>query len=247
MKAMLLAAGEGTRLKPFTDHQPKALFRLHGKTLLQIQLEKLQQAGIREVVVNVHHFSEQLVDYLNDNKNFGMQIHISDESNKLLDTGGAIKKAAAFLQGEEAFLLHNVDVVSNVSIEEMQAFHRSVKTDISIAVSARESKRKFLFDKAGKLCGWKNRQSGETKWVDPQKQEYEVEYAFSGIHIIHPTVFKEFPEEDRFSIIDFYLFLAGKYKIMAFRHDPDTWWDIGKAKDVPGLRQNQQLKKIINP
>lgn len=246
MKAMILAAGIGSRLKPYTDYKPKALIELYGKTLLQIQLEKLKKTGITEVVVNVHHFADQIISYLEENKNFGMHIEISDESSRLLDTGGALKKAAAFFGSHENILLQNVDVVSDIQYRDMYNFHLQHEHMVSLAVSGRKTSRYLLFDNENNLCGWTNRKKDETILVSGKSRENLQAFAFSGIHMINTDIFKSFEDNDAFSIIPFYLSAAEKFPIKAYKHAAEYWWDIGKAADFAALQKNTDIEKIIN-
>lgn len=230
MKAMVLAAGLGTRLKPLTDSRPKALVELAGQTLLQTTLDRLRAFGITEVIINVHHFADMVVDYLHAHDNFGMQVAISRE-DVLLDTGGGLKKAAWFFLEDlsgEPFLLHNVDVLSTIDFDRMLQFHRDHRALATLAVKDRQSSRYLLFDDDLRLCG---RQSTR----DPKK----ASLAFSGIHVISPRLLKMITEEGIFSIIPTYLELAGRgEKILAFRADEYYWRDLGKPNDLTAAAED---------
>lgn len=208
MKAMIFAAGLGTRLRPLTDHMPKALVPVAGRPMLEHVILKLKAAGFTEIVVNIHHFGQQIIDFLRANGNFGLTVHISDERGELLDTGGGIKKAASFFRGSEPFLVHNVDILSDTDLKKLYDFHLRSGNDATLLVSLRETSRYLLLDADKRLCGWLNKGTGQTK---PSGFVYQAgtygEYAFSGIHIISPSLFGYMDERwtGRFPIMDFYL------------------------------------------
>ena len=234
MKAMILAAGLGTRLRPLTDDRPKALVEVAGRTLLEITLRRLSSFGIREVIVNVHHFADTVVDYLKKNNNFSMRIEISREDDLLLDTGGGLKKAAWFFQGggqtRDPLLLHNVDVISTIDFSRMLQFHRDNKALATLAVQQRDTSRHLLFDEHGHLCG---RQTGKdaAQVVHPAKQSTPL--AFAGIHLISPQFLDMISEQGVFSIINTYLRLAAEgQRILAFRAENYYWRDLGKPENI---------------
>lgn len=238
MKAMVLAAGLGTRLRPLTNDRPKALVEVGGKTLLEITLARLREFGIQEAIVNVHHFADMVVDYLNANKNFGMRIEISREE-ELLDTGGGLKKAAWFLMEssagrDEAFVLHNVDVISNIDLRKMSAFHNEHKALATLAVQERETSRYLLFDEQGRLCGRRVGRDGKPEIVrGEQDGPLMSALAFSGVHVISTRIFSLLTETGKFSIIPTYLRLAGQGEsILAFRSDEYYWRDMGKPETL---------------
>jgi mannose-1-phosphate guanylyltransferase len=235
MKAMILAAGLGTRLRPLTNDRPKALVEVAGRTMLEITLERLRAFGIRDVIINAHHFSEQVVAYLEANRNFGMRLAISRE-DVLLDTGGGLKKAANFFtegprSAAEPFILHNVDVISTINLQRMVESHSQNQALATLAVQKRESARYLLFDEAAKLCG---RRSGPTPKDEIARDSHPAEpLAFCGIHVISPRLFSLMTEQGIFSIIDVYLRLAAaEEKIIAFRADEYYWRDLGKPENV---------------
>jgi NDP-sugar pyrophosphorylase family protein len=237
MKAMILAAGLGTRLKPITDNIPKALVPINGKPMLEHLILKLKAAGFHEIVINIHHLGEQIIDFLAANDDFGVKIKISDERDYLLDTGGGIKHAAQFLtENDEPFLVHNVDIVSNVDLKALYDHHVETNPLATLLVSKRNTSRYLLFDKDNKLCAWHNRDTGEIKSFfpnfDPQKY---TEYAFGGIHIISPRLF-EWMEEwtGKFSIISFYLSVCAKTNIRAYSPAGIQLIDIGKLSQFSG-------------
>ena len=238
MKAMVLAAGLGTRLRPLTDDKPKALVEVGGRTMLEITLERLRGAGVREVIVNAHHFAEQLVEYLRAHENFGMHIAVSRE-DVLLDTGGGLKQAAWFFRGEdEPFLLHNVDVVSTIDLVRMVAEHRERGALATLAVRERETSRQLLFDERGLLCG---RRTGDAEAEIVRSVEAPRPLAFCGIHVMAPRLLETMEEEGVFSIIDTYLRLAaGGERIAAFRADGYYWRDLGKPEQIAAAEKDRE-------
>jgi NDP-sugar pyrophosphorylase family protein len=245
MKAMILAAGLGTRLRPLTEDRPKALVEVAGRTLLEIALSRLSAFGVRDVIVNAHHYADMIVDYLNANGNFGMRIEVSREQI-LLDTGGGLKNAAWFFldSGEslqEPFILHNVDVISTIDLGRMVRFHREHNALATLAVQDRETSRYLLFDGHGLLCGRRvgraakaeaaNTEDGQAELARPPQELQSL--AFSGIHVISPHLFAKMREHGAFSIIDAYLHLAAEgEKIVAFRADEYAWRDLGRPESV---------------
>ena len=235
MKAMILAAGLGTRLRPLTDNRPKALVEIAGRTLLEITLARLRDFGIRDVIINVHHFAGMVIDYLKANVNFGMNIEVSQEE-LLLDTGGGLKKAGHFFLDnssglDEPFLLHNVDVISTLDFQRMVQFHIENQALATLAVQDRQSSRYLLFDGQGRLCG--RRFVKEEKIEIVRSAQQAAELAFSGIHVISPRIFSLLSEQGVFSIVPAYLRLAAQgEKIMAFRADEYYWRDLGKPENI---------------
>jgi mannose-1-phosphate guanylyltransferase len=240
MKAMILAAGLGTRLRPLTDDRPKALVEVAGHTLLEITLRRLQKFGIREVIVNVHHFADMVVGYLKKNDNFGLRIEISRE-DVLLDTGGGLKKAAWFFleegHAEEPFLLHNVDVLSTIDFRRMAEFHKQNRALATLAVQDRETSRYLLFDEQHQLCGRRTGRGQGSEIVRSSKETHAL--AFSGVHVISPRFLPMMTEDGVFSIINSYLRLAGEgERIFAFRADDSYWRDLGKPENVAQAAQD---------
>ena len=243
MKAMIFAAGLGSRLKPLTDNMPKALIPINGKPMLEHNILKLKDAGFDQIVINIHHFGQQIIDFLEANNNFGVQISISDERDYLLDTGGGIKKAARFLEGDEPFLVHNVDIFSNIDLKELYNHHLEANPLATLLVSKRNTSRYLLFNKENKLCGWRNHETGEVKSFYPHFDPSQYnEFAFSGIHILSPKIF-EWMEEwtGKFPIINFYLSICAKTNIHAYPAENLSLIDIGKpealakAEHIPWL------------
>lgn len=239
MKAMILAAGLGTRLRPLTNDRPKALVTVGGRTLLEITLARLRTFGVREVIVNTHHFAEMMADYLKANDNFGMEIELSCEE-ELLDTGGGLKKAAYFFEGgdtDEPFILHNVDVLSTIDLGRMVRFHKDHAALATLAVQDRETSRYLLFDEHGQLCGRRARDEGDDQ-LERSAQHLQP-LAFSGIHVISPRLFAGMEEEGAFSIITSYLRLAGGgEKIIAFSTDEYYWRDLGRPESMQQAAQD---------
>ena len=246
MRAMVLAAGLGTRLRPLTDNRPKALVEVGGRTLLEIALARLNSFGIREVIVNVHHFADMIVDYLKANKDFGMRIEVSREDGVLLDTGGGLKKAAYFFlensgAAEEPFVLHNVDVISTIDLHRMAQFHAENRALATLAVQERPTSRYLLFDEQLQLCGRKSGRDGQAELV--RNSSHPKPLAFSGIHVISPRLFSLMTEEGVFSIIAPYLRLAAQgEKIIAFRSDEYQWRDLGRLDDV--MQADQDARQL---
>ncbi len=237
MKAMILAAGLGTRLRPLTDDRPKALVEINGRTLLEIAVTRLRAFGIRDVMINVHHLADMVIDYLKKNGNFGMHIEISRE-DVLLDTGGGLKKAAWFFKDspghsgkETPFILHNVDVLSTIDLERMRQLHCETQALATLAVQDRETSRYLLFDERHELCGRRAGRNHRPELVRPARQAQA--WAFSGIHVISPRLFPLMTEEGAFSIVASYLRLAAQgERIFSFCADEYYWRDLGKPENV---------------
>ncbi|MDR1937095.1 MAG: nucleotidyltransferase family protein [Tannerellaceae bacterium] len=246
MKAMILAAGLGTRLKPLTDTTPKALLPLRGKPMLEHLLLKLKGAGFHDIVINIHHLGEQIIDFLNANDGFGLSVRISDERDYLLDTGGALKHAAGLLQGDEPFLVHNVDILSDVDLTAFYRSHREGHSLATLLVGKRSSSRYLLFDKDSKLCGWHNRETGEVKsfYPDFAPNQYN-EYAFGGVHVLSPRIFEQMEEwTGKFSIIHFYLSICTKNNILACPVPGVTLIDAGKPES---LAKAEKFLRLAGP
>jgi NDP-sugar pyrophosphorylase family protein len=226
MKAMILAAGLGTRLRPLTNTIPKALILLNRITLLERTIKKISLPGFDEIIINVHHYPEQIRNFLKQNKNFGLNISISDEADELLDTGGGLKKAASFFNDAEPFLLHNVDVLTDLNLNELLNSHKKNNSIATLAVMKRESSRQFLFDDEMNLCGWQNRKTSEKK-ISRQKVTPFQQFAFCGIQIIDPAIFHFFPQENKFSLIDFYIQVSREKTIKGLLTNSKYFYDLG--------------------
>ena len=246
MKAMIFAAGLGTRLKPLTDTLPKALVPLAGKTLLQWQIEKLKAAGIRDIVVNIHHFPDMIINYLKDNDNFGCNIQVSDERDMLLETGGGLRKAEALLgsevqefrSSEEGILICNVDILSNIDIPTLLQAYNPNEMGV-VVVSPRDTQRYLLFNEENRLCGWTNIATGEVRGpiADYQSPIANRQLAFSGMQVLNPRIFDCMDEVvkqkgEKFSLIDLYLSIAEKEILRAYIPENYRMMDVGKINQL---------------
>lgn len=245
MKAMIFAAGLGTRLKPLTDHMPKALAPVAGKPMLEHVILKLKAAGFTELVINIHHFGEQIIGFLEANRNFGLTIHISDERDMLLDTGGGIKKARNFFSGDEPFLVHNVDILSDTDLKALYEYHLHSGNDATLLASPRKTIRYLLFDDENLLRGWINKDTLQTK---PEGFIYRAgqyrEYAFSGIHVISPSLFRYMDRwQGKFSIMDFYLQTCREARLGGYLTEQLRLIDIGKPETL--AKAEEFIKTIL--
>ncbi len=230
MKAMLLAAGLGTRLKPFTDNHPKALAIVNGKTLLQRNIEYLSSFGINEIVINVHHFSEQIIEAIQRRNGFGAHITISDESDEVLETGGGLMKASGFLKDSDPFVLMNVDILTDLDLHLMIEKHKATDAIATLAVTRRNTSRYFLFDENDRLCGWRNTKTGEQRTAIDAAKFYPK--AFSGVHVIRPQIFPLITRTGKFSMVDVYLELANRKVISSFDHTGSKFTDVGTMEKI---------------
>jgi NDP-sugar pyrophosphorylase family protein len=229
MKALIFAAGLGTRLKPITDSIPKALVPISGKPLLQLVIEKLKSAGFNEIIINVHHFPDQIIDFLKANNSFDIRIEVSDERDELLDTGGGIRKTAWFFDDGKPFLVHNVDILSNVDLNELYQQHLHSNSLATLVVSKRDTFRYLLFDDNLRLNGWINEKTGETKPVGFRKLKSHLKLAFAGIQVLSPEIFDTMKGlNPKFPVMDFYLFNAKTSVIKGFVPDNFNMMDVGK-------------------
>ncbi|MBL7719273.1 MAG: nucleotidyltransferase family protein [Flavipsychrobacter sp.] len=229
MKAMIFAAGLGTRLKPFTDKHPKALAEVNGKTLLEHTIKYLQRSGIEDVIVNIHHFADQIEDVLNENSGFGSWVTISDEREEVLETGGGLKKASAYFAGDEPFVVMNVDVLTNLDLGKMIAQHEQTGALATLAVMKRASARQLLFDNQMLLCGWTNTSTGEQR-ISREVGEL-LPYAFSGVQVLSPGIL-DMPFSGKFSMIDVYLHFAKTHDIKGYDHSGNIFIDVGKPESL---------------
>ncbi|WP_100076371.1 nucleotidyltransferase family protein [Chryseobacterium camelliae] len=229
MKALIFAAGKGTRLKPFTDHHPKALAKVNGIPLLERNIRYLKGFGISDFVINVHHFGSQIVEFLKENDDFGCRIEISDESEELLETGGGLVFARSFLDHGEDFLIMNADILTDLNINLLVDYHKKIKDFATLAVSDRESSRKLLFNEELVLRGWLNVQTGEQRLAEFNKGFKPL--AFSGVHCINPVIFNKIKRTGKFSIMEEYLDLMHTEHIHGFIHD-SILVDVGRPESV---------------
>jgi len=238
MKAMVFAAGLGTRLRPLTGTRPKALVELNGVTLLEIVTRRLIAAGVTDIIINVHHFAEQIAAFLRQKSNFGIRIVLSHEP-QLLDTGGGLKKAASFFDDGRPFLAHNVDVLSHLDLSRFYHHHAQSTALATLAVQARQTTRYLIFDRANQLCGWKSELEDRTIWARPPAGATS-ELAFNGIHVISPRLLEQMDEEGAFSILQTYLRLAtAGENIQAFDMHGCYWRDIGKIEHLAEIEREQ--------
>lgn len=236
---MILAAGLGTRLKPFTDHHPKALAIVNGKSLLQRNIEYLQEFGINEVVVNVHHFADQIIDAIRKNNGWGSTVHISDESDEVLETGGGLLRAKQYFENEAKWLVMNADILTDLDLDQMLAADKAFEAKsegemvATLAVTNRTTSRNLIFNTSGTLCGWKNNSTLEEKWANPLKDpSMAVPKAFSGIQIVHANFFEALTLQGKFSLIDAYLQIAQHYAIHFHDHSDGILLDVGKPESL---------------
>lgn len=246
MKAMILAAGLGTRLKPLTDVMPKAMVPINGKPLLWHTIQKLKKSGFDEIIINLHHFGEQIVEYVELNDGFGIDIVFSDESDQLLDTGGGIKKASWFFDDGKPFLIHNADILSNIDLKLFYDYFAEKNAIASMAVTKRKTDRFLLFDDRDTLKGWTNKKTGDVKSpvmnFDPSAYQ---EFGFTGIHVLSPAVFELMPGfPDKFSIIDFYLSICNSEDIVAYQSENLNMMDVGKPESL--LLAGEFVKEFLN-
>lgn len=230
MKAMIFAAGLGTRFKPWTDKHPKALAIVNGKSLLQRNVEYLQQYGITDVVINVHHFADQIIEVVMKNKGWGSQITFSDERDELLETGGGLLKAQEFFSPGQLFITMNVDILTNLNLDKLVQFHLQHKPLISFAVTDRKTSRYFLFDGENRLCGWKNIKTGEEK-ISISKPSL-MQKAYSCVVVFDPRVFSLIRQKGKFSLVETYLDLAAEHLILGYDHSSDKLVDVGKPESI---------------
>jgi N-acetyl-alpha-D-muramate 1-phosphate uridylyltransferase len=227
---MIFSAGLGTRFKPWTDSHPKALALVNGKPLLQHNIEYLQRYGITEVVVNVHHFADQIIEAVNKNNGWGSNILISNESDEVLETGGGLLKAKNLLQDGEPFVTLNADFLTDLNITDLITFHKNKKALISFGITNRKTSRYFLFDEENRLCGWRNTNTGEEK-ISIAKENLK-EMAYSCVVVFQPEIFELIPQRGKFSLVETYLSLAANHPIYGYDHSGDKLVDVGKPESV---------------
>ena len=243
MKAMILAAGYGTRLKPLTEKIPKALIKIYDKPLLELVIRKLIATGVKEIIINVHHFAEQIEDFLNTENNFGIHIELSKES-EILGTGGGLKKAAWFFDEKKPFFLHNVDILSTINLAEMYDFHLQKKSLATLALKQRQSKRFFILDENNFICGHEDVSKQRRRIKRNPAGEIRL-MPFSGIHVISPQLFKFIERTGAFSIVDIYLDLIEKgLPVIGYRADKFFWKDIGKMNTLTEVKKEIEAGKI---
>jgi NDP-sugar pyrophosphorylase family protein len=241
MKAMIFAAGLGTRLRPLTNDRPKALVEVNGMSLLEINIRRLIHFGVTEMIINVHHFAEKIKDFLEAHQNFGIRIEVSHEIEKPLETGGGLKKAAWFFDTDEPFIICNADILSSIDLKKMYVAHCASDAIATYAIQQRDTSRYMLHNTEGLLCGWMNT---KTKTIKMGRSAKELGmYSFSCFHIVNPCIFKTTPKEDFFTIIEWYLKISKKHKVMGYRHDDDIWCDVGKPETL--IEAEQILPQLL--
>jgi NDP-sugar pyrophosphorylase family protein len=243
MKGMILAAGLGTRLKPLTDTKPKALIDVGGYTLLELAIRYLKKYGIKDIIINLHHFPEQIIQYVREHRSFDINIEFSDESSGLLDTGGAIQHASEFLKGKGPFVLMAVDILTNLDLSQMIASHKKKGSLVTLAVKKRETSRSLIFNQEMHLTGWKNNQTGEVKGNSIMNNS--IYLGFSGIHLIEPSIFDLISEEGTFSIIDLYLRLMKAQIIHGFLDEQSTWLEFGRLHRLQEIIQGNDFQYLV--
>jgi NDP-sugar pyrophosphorylase family protein len=234
MKAMIFAAGKGTRLHPLTKDKPKALVDIHGVTMLENAIRYLVSYGFDEIIINVHHFAEQVVSFLEENNYFNAQIEISDERDVLLDTGGGLKKASWFFEDQRPFLVYNVDILTNLNLNNLLEYHKQCNGLATLAVRNRESSRYLLFDDNYRLVGREHAKNNQR--ILHKEAGQTIKRAFSGIHVLEPSIFNYLPDTDIFPIIDSYMEIAKEQPIYGFSEDQSYWFDIGDPEKLKKAR-----------
>jgi NDP-sugar pyrophosphorylase family protein len=240
---MILAAGTGTRLRPMTDFKPKALVEINGIALLEVVITKLISQGILSFTINVHHFADQIIEYLDFKRNFGVSISISDETGELLDSGGGIYKASSLFPKGEEVLIHNVDVISNLDVQKLSQYHQANNALASLAVRHRATQRYCLFDKQYHLVGWMNSNTGEKRCSAPGNTDF-LPLAFSGISVLSAEFINNISHQGRFSIWEEMLKQSGTLRIMGYLHNEDYWIDVGREDQ---LKEAEKMMKNLTP
>jgi len=242
MKAMILAAGMGTRLLPLTEHMPKALLKIQDVPLLQHCIMYFKFFGVNEIIINVHHLADRITEFLAARNNFGIRIEISHEKEELLDTGGGLFKARWFFNDDRPFFLATSDVITNLNLEQLYQYHLENKPLATLAVKRRQTTRELLFDDKYNLCGWHNNVTGETRWA--RSVDHYRQIAFSTIHVIDPVLFDLVTEEGAFSMTDLYLRLAKDHTIKGFEHDKSLWFECGRIENLEILNSRKEIRHI---
>jgi MurNAc alpha-1-phosphate uridylyltransferase len=242
MKAMILAAGIGSRLKPLTDNTPKALVKVGPYRMLDLTLSYLQKHGVNEFIINVHHLADQIMEYVADKRWQGIKIHLSDETNELMNTGGGLMKASEFLSAEDNFVLMAVDILTDLDLSKMIAAHIQSGALVTLAVKNRQTSRALLFDAKNNLAGWEHSESGMQKLVPGRT--FIRGFGFSGIHVIQSSIFDSVVEKGAFSIVDLYLRLAEKHDIKMFDHSDGKWMEFGRAERIKTQAESKDFNYL---
>ncbi len=242
---MILAAGEGTRLRPLTNKIPKALIKVKGKPLLEHTINYLIYYGVNEIIINIHHYADQIKEYLKSRNNFDVRIEFSDESGKLLGTGGGLKKASWFFDNSEPFFLTTSDIITSHDLKKLYNYHKQSHALVTLALKSRQSTRELLFSEDYHLCGWKSNVTGEKKIINDDEQiKYSI--AFSGYQVINPSIFDMITEKDSFSLIDLYLRLAKDNLINGFIQNDAFWMEFGRIQNFKKAKRSLKLKRIMS-
>jgi NDP-sugar pyrophosphorylase family protein len=242
MKAMILAAGKGSRLRPITDKVPKVLVEINGVPLLEHAILFLKHYGVKEVVINLHHHAEQIVEFLRSRRNYHMHIDFSDETEELLDTGGGLNKARWFFTDGKPFFVMASDIVTDLDLAALRTFHYHHRPLATLAVKKRKSSREFLFDETYLLAGWHSNITGETRLLRTVRKPHAI--AFSAIQVVDPVVFNLVTEKGPFSLTDLYLRLAGSHEIKGFEHNDSHWFEFGRIENLKALENEALLREI---
>ena len=245
MKAMIFAAGLGTRLKPITNDRPKALAEIHGTPLIEIVIRRLINFGFNDIIINVHHFADKVLDFLASKNNFGINLQISDERGKLLDTGGGLKKASWFFDDGKPFLVHNVDTLTDVDLQDYYLYHIKKEALATLLVRHRPGSRFLLFNDERQLAGWENVISNE-KILSTKAKGHLEQIAFSCLHVINPGIFDLIEEEGCFSIIDVYLRLANSQNILGYIDDQSYWLDVGTPEKLQRGEKEIDIEQLVS-
>jgi MurNAc alpha-1-phosphate uridylyltransferase len=242
MKAMILAAGKGTRLRPYTDHKPKALIEVNHTTMLEHQINYLTWFGVDEIIINIHHFSDQIRHFIQQ-KGYKIRIEFSDEKEQLLDTGGGLKKASWFFDDNNPFFLIGVDIFTNLNLHDLLAYHQKHNALATLAVKKRNSTRDFLVDQDNVLCGWKNNLTGE-EIISRKIDSKLTGYGFSVIHVINPGIFELITETGPFTMTSLYLRLAEKHPVRVYPHNSDKWFELGRIENLNNPENLNMIARI---
>lgn len=240
---MILAAGIGSRLKPLTDKTPKALVKIGNHKMIDLAFAYLLKHGVDEIIINVHHLADQLMEWVAEKRWEGYNVQISDETGELLNTGGGLLKASYFLKQGDDFVLMAVDILTDLDLSGMIKQHQESSSLVTLAVKERETSRNLLFDQEGYLAGWVHNQTGDTKLVKGRSADKAL--AFSGVHVISSEIFSLIEETGAFSIIDLYLRLARMQKIQKFDHSPTKWLEFGRAERISEIKDSPEFKNLI--
>lgn len=230
MKALIFAAGLGTRLHPVTEKIPKALVKVGGIPVIERVIKNLKDTGVNEIIINLHHFPEKIIAFISSRDYFNISIRFSDETGQLLETGGGLKKTAWFFDDGKPFFVHNTDVLTNLDLNKMLEFHNQTKPLATLFVKKRKTSRYLLFDNSMQLCGWKNTKTNEQ--IISREAKNPESWAFNGIHIIDPGIFEHLKSDGKFSIIPEYLELAKKYAVIGYPDNDSTFIDVGKPESL---------------